>query len=117
VPGKRGAKLSLENFLADTRQWPDKNYAQNITAQELMEALAHQAQLALIQQQNQQKIIQTNDEALKEEVWLRDYKKFTVCPADEHMVECGNRYIKTRAKFEQYGATNSKSLACENQLT
>lgn len=103
---KRGKEMTAP---ADTMQLPDKNYEQNIAAQNLVKTQAHQAQQVLIQQQYQHKIVQRNDEALKEEIWNRDYKKFTACPADEHMVECGNRYIKARAEFERYWLSNNKN--------
>ncbi len=60
------------------------------------------SQQLLTQQQDQQKLLNISEEARKEAIWNRDYKKSVECGDTENAVTCGNRYIYARRKFEQY---------------
>lgn len=77
------------------RQEQDRNAQDEVIRQK------HAAQQLLSQQQEQQRVLQVSEDALKEEVWNRDYKKGVECSSAENMVTCGNKFIQARQKFEQ----------------
>jgi hypothetical protein len=84
------------------RQQRDRNAQDEVARQK------HTAQQLLNQQQEQQRALQVSEDALKEEVWNRDYKKGVECSNSENMVTCGNKFIQARQRFEQYWESKHK---------
>jgi hypothetical protein len=51
------------------------------------------------------------EEALKENLWNKNYKSKLNCSENDYAVDCGNAYIRARKEFEKYwGANKSKYL-------
>lgn len=62
----------------------------------------NQVRLEMIRQQNQEKLLQAQEIALKQEAWERYAKKSVECTSKDDMVTCGNTYIRQKAAFEQH---------------
>lgn len=73
---------------------------QERAAQEASRIQTIQAQQLINQQQAQQKLVQAQETALKEEAWNHYYKKTVECTNVDDMVKCGNTYIRNRQQFE-----------------
>lgn len=73
---------------------------QERAAQEAARIRETQAQLLINQQQAQQKLVQAQEAALKEDAWNHYYKKTVECTNVDDMVKCGNTYIRNRQQFE-----------------
>ena len=96
----QAAELSRSTTFT-TNQPPINIDQQTPTAQQ--KVAQQQALLREMQAQNQLKKEQAIDlEALKEETWNREFKSKDECSADESMVECGNKHIRNRKRFEAY---------------
>ena len=112
------ATQSAQNINNQPPVKPSRNAYQELLEQQQRERSSQDefakqnfaAKNQLIQQQEQQKTSQASEEALKEEIWNRDYKKSTECSNTENMVICGNKDIKARQKFEQYWESEKYKL-------
>lgn len=73
---------------------------QERAAQEASRIQAIQTQQLINQQQAQQRLLQAQEAALKEDAWNHYYKKAVECRNVADMVKCGNTYIRNRQQFE-----------------
>ena len=64
--------------------------------------------IGISQQQEPQRVLQVSEDALKEEVWNRYYKKGVECSHTENMVTCSNKFMQAKQKFEQYWKSKHK---------
>lgn len=68
-----------------------------------------------IQQENQRrKLLAEREDAIKEEIWNRDFKDKVECTNAKSMVACGNDYIHNREKFEKYWEANKSRYISKN---
>ncbi len=90
------------------KQTPPVNPAQEFILRQQQERAAQeaarvreiQARQLINQQQAQQKLLQAQEAALKEDAWNHYYKKSVECTSIDDMVKCGNTYIRNRQQFE-----------------
>ncbi len=73
---------------------------QERAAQEASRIQAIQTQQLINQKQAQQRLLQAQEAALKENAWNHYYKKTVECTNVDDMVKCGNTYIRNRQQFE-----------------
>lgn len=73
---------------------------QERAAQEASKIQAIKTQQLINKQQAQQRLLQVQEAALKEDAWNHYYKKTVECTNVDDMVKCGNAYIRNRQQFE-----------------